>query len=270
MLSVIGGLTVMLGSSPLAAQGTPSATRSFDSSIVAPDGMVTVTITLVDAGALTTVTETLPTGFTYVSGSSSLPDQVEPTGQSIDFVPLGETNEFTYQATASSAEGTYSFSGTVNVSPTEQPAIGGDSEITVGTDGTTPDPTATATPDALPIPDLDNLTDAQAQAIFSATDGNSVEYTAEGADDAKIVARVSPDTEAIITIDLGITVPAGQQINFSLTDGADFGFQIKKTGDATAMIVAKEDVGLTSGQYNFELVVNEFDNAPANSSGDRH
>ena len=91
-------------------------------------------------------------------------------------------------------------------------------------------------------------------------------YTAEGADAANIVARVSPGAEAIITIDLGITVPESQQINFSLTDGANLDFQIKKTGDATAMIVAKEGVELTSGRYNFELVVNEFGNAPANTS----
>ena len=269
MLSVIGGLTVMLGSSPLAAQGTPSATRSFDSSIVAPDGMVTVTITLVDAGALTTVTETLPADFTYVTGSSSLAaEQVEVAGQSITFVPLGEANVFTYQATASSAEGTYSFSGTVNVSPTEQPAIGGDSEITVGTDGTTPDPTATATPDALAIPDLADLSEAEGRAIFSATAGNSVEYTAAaGENDAKVVARVSPGAEAIVTIDLGMADPeTGQKVNFSLTDGANLDFQIKKTAYGTAEIVAKEGVDLTSGQYNFQLVVNEFENAPANSS----
>ena len=44
MLSVIGGLTVMLGSSPLAAQEAASATRSIDPSTVAPGGTVTVTI----------------------------------------------------------------------------------------------------------------------------------------------------------------------------------------------------------------------------------
>ena len=32
------------------------------------------------------------------------------------------------------------------------------------------------------------------------------------------------------------------------------------------MIVAKEGVDLSSGRYNFELVVNEFGNAPANTS----
>ena len=70
LLSVIGGLTVMSGSSPLAAQTNPSATRSFNTAEVAPGGAVTVTITLSDVtGNLGTVTETLPSGFAYVSSS---------------------------------------------------------------------------------------------------------------------------------------------------------------------------------------------------------
>ena len=92
-------------------------------------------------------------------------------------------------------------------------------------------------------------------------------YTAEsGEDDAKVVARVSPGAKAIVTIDLGMAeITTDQQVNFSLTDGANLDFQIKKTGQDTAMIVAKDGVDLTSGQYNFQLVVNEFGNAPANS-----
>ena len=94
-----------------------------------------------------------------------------------------------------------------------------------------------------------------------------MEYTAAaGANDAKVVARVSPGAEAIVTIDLGMAdITTDQQVNFSLTDGANLDFQIKKTGPDTAMIVAKEGVELTSGQYNFQLVVNEYGNAPANT-----
>ena len=92
-------------------------------------------------------------------------------------------------------------------------------------------------------------------------------YTAKaGAPDAKVVARVSPGAEALVIIDLGMAAfPDSQQINFSLTDGANLDFQIKKTGPDTAMIVAKDGVDLTSGRYNFQLVVNEFGNAPANT-----
>ena len=138
--------------------------------------------------------------------------------------------------------------------------------VTVATDAT-PDPEATPDPavPALAIPDLDNL--PANQSIFAATEGNSVAYTAEaGATDAKVVARVSPGAEALVIIDLGMAAfPDSQQINFSLTDGANLDFQIKKTGPDTAMIVAKDGVDLTSGRYNFQLVVNEFGNAPANT-----
>ena len=146
--------------------------------------------------------------------------------------------------------------------------ITGDSEVTVADDTVTPDPDATPTAvPALAIPDLGSLTATQAQAIFAGTDGNSVSYTAAaGENDAQIVARVSPGAEAIVTIDLGMAeITTDQQVNFSLTDGANLDFQIKKTGQDTAMIVAKDGVDLTSGQYNFQLVVNEFGNAPANT-----
>ena len=73
--------------------------------------------------------------------------------------------------------------------------VGGASEVTVAADdGTTPDPTATATPDALPIPDLDTL-NPDAQVVFTAgMEGNDLVYTAEVDEDtdAKVAVRVSP------------------------------------------------------------------------------
>ena len=95
MLSVIGGLAVTLGSSPLAAQTGASVSRSFDPSRVAPGGEVTVTITAESFGLGGSLTETLPAGFTYES--SSLDDfQVESTGQDVTFTLLSTDNSFTY------------------------------------------------------------------------------------------------------------------------------------------------------------------------------
>ena len=129
-----------------------------------------------------------------------------------------------------------------------------------------PDPTPEVIP-PLAIPDLDSLNPATQDIFVAGMAGNSVQYTAaSGTDDAKVVARVSPGAEAIITIDLGMAAfPDSQQVNFSLTDGANLDFQIKKTGDDTAEIVVKDGVTLTAGQNNFQLVVNEFGNAPANT-----
>ena len=129
MLSVIGGLTLMLGSSPLAAQGSPSATRAFDSSSVVPGGMVTVTITVTGADALATVTEKLPAGFAYVTSSLADSD-VNVTGQNVEFVPLG-TSSFTYTVTAPSAEGSGTFSGTLNLGPGNSEDVSGDATVTV-------------------------------------------------------------------------------------------------------------------------------------------
>ena len=132
----------------------------------------------------------------------------------------------------------------------------------------TPDPTAEATA-LLPIPNLDSLTQAQARTTFTAPVGvgNDVEYTAASGDDAaKVVARVSPGAEAIFNINLDMRDPGtDQQVNFSLTDGENFKFQIKKTAFGKAEIVVRKDVDLSAGQYPFQLVVNEFESAPANT-----
>ena len=69
MLSVVGGLMLMSSSSPLAAQTSPSATRSFEPATVVPDGTVTVTITAMNYAAPGRVTETIPAEFTFVDGS---------------------------------------------------------------------------------------------------------------------------------------------------------------------------------------------------------
>ena len=257
----------MSGASPLAAQANPSATRSFDLSTVGPGGTVTVTINASGYGVSGRVTETLPDGFEYVSTTNPLDTSEAATDltQGIVAFNLAGATSFTYQVTASSIEGSHTFSGVLRDSALANSTVGGPTDVTVEAGAETPDPTPEATP-ALPIPDLDDLSDAEAAAIFSAAAGNDVEYTAaSGDDDAEIVTRVSPGAEAIFNIDLGITVPAGQQINFSLTDGANLDFRIKKTGDATAEIVVKDGVTLTAGQKTFQLVVNEFENAPANT-----
>ena len=66
MAAVLAGLATMLLLLPLAAQDDPSATRSFDPTMVALGGTVTVTIAAANYGQLGGVTETLPAGFTYV------------------------------------------------------------------------------------------------------------------------------------------------------------------------------------------------------------
>ena len=272
MLSVVGGLAVMLSSSPVAAQ---TANRAAPST-VAPGEMFTVTISVADYGVAAILTETLPAGFEYGDSAHAV---VNVTGQEVEFTLFGDT-EIAYTVTApdtaSSTPGV--FEGILQYRDATGPqelTLTGATEVTVEAATTTPDPEATPDPDATPvpppplaIPDLDGLNPAT-QGIFSpGMAGNSLTYTAEVDEDtdAKVAVRVSPGAEAIVNIDLGMAaITTDQQVNFSLTDGANLDFQIKKTGDDTAEIVVKNGVTLTAGQYAFQLVVNEFENAPANT-----
>ena len=117
----------------VAAQSTdPSATREFDTgSVAAGGGPVVATIT-VSGATQAVVTETLPTGFDYVS--SSLPDsQVRPDpndGQRIRFVLADSAdNPFTYTVTVSQAG---AISGKLTVDRIEYD-VTGDDMVTVRT-----------------------------------------------------------------------------------------------------------------------------------------
>ena len=115
-----------------AAAGTPAtwgAIRSFSPPSVAPAGEVVVMITASGYGRFGAVTETLPPGFSYVS--SSLEDSgVTDVGREVRFSLFGQT-AFTYTVTASSAAGTYSFSGVLRNSDREDVPVGGALAIAV-------------------------------------------------------------------------------------------------------------------------------------------
>ena len=121
------------------AAGTPamltgtSAARSFSPASVAPGGQVTVTITAANYGSLGAVTETLPAGFSYVSSthdSNQVIHPVEGNSQMVRFTLQGETS-LTYTVTASSVEGSYTFSGTLRDSDRNDHTVGGASMVTV-------------------------------------------------------------------------------------------------------------------------------------------
>ena len=134
--------------SVLAAAGGPSASRSFPSEYVAPDGELVVTVSASNYGQFGAVTETLPAGFAYLSSSHS---DVSASGQTVRFSLFGESS-FTYTVTAPSAEGPYTFSGVLRDSTRVDHPMA-DSTIMVGTAPvSTPDPTPTTTPDETPGP----------------------------------------------------------------------------------------------------------------------
>ena len=112
---------------------TASAARSFSPATVAPGGRVTVTITAANYGLAGGVTETLPAGFSYVSSthaSNQVIHPVEGNSQMVRFTLQGETS-LTYTVTASSVEGSYTFSGTLRDSDRNDHTVGGASMVTV-------------------------------------------------------------------------------------------------------------------------------------------
>ena len=95
MTAVTVGLLSMLGFGLVAAQEEPSASsRSIPPASVVPGGEVVVTITASNYGQAGGVTETLPSGFTYVSSSLDtaqvLVTQVTVTDQKVRFTLFGQ------------------------------------------------------------------------------------------------------------------------------------------------------------------------------------
>ena len=131
------GVAGLFGPSVIEASGH-SATRSFDVDSVGPGGHVEVTINVSGLGAFGGVAETLPEGFTYEPGSSSVPEAaVQVVGQVVIFAILGDGDTFTYTAVAPmTAEGTFSFSGVVTDSGGEGQPVTGATDVTVGASAT--------------------------------------------------------------------------------------------------------------------------------------
>ena len=129
MVAAIAGAPGLFGTAPVAAQGSPSATRSFSPATVSPGGQVTVTINAANYGPSGVVTETLPRRFSYLSSSLGL-ERVNFDPQEVGFTLQGETS-FTYTVTAPSAARPYTFSGTLEDSVGNDHAVGGASTVTV-------------------------------------------------------------------------------------------------------------------------------------------
>ena len=95
-----------------ASQGSnsASASRTLPTSVELGE-QFTVSMEVSDYGTFGGIAETIPNGFTY-DGSTLGESQVIEDGNSVKFLLYGATN-FEYTVTASSTEGTYTFSGIV-------------------------------------------------------------------------------------------------------------------------------------------------------------
>ena len=144
MVAVAVGLAGVLSLAVVAAQPEPSATRALSPTTVEAGGEVVVTITAANYGGFGSVTETLPTGFAYVS--STLDDTaVSVVGQTVRFTLFGDS-EFDYTVTAPdtvTATTNYDFMGTLRDEDRENHSVSGASTVTVQAGAPTQGPSAT-------------------------------------------------------------------------------------------------------------------------------
>ena len=194
------------------------ATRSFSTPAVAAGGQLVVTIEANNFGNFGGVTETLPTGFSYVS--SSLPvDLVVATGQEVRFTLFGESN-FTYTVTASNTAGSYSFSGVLKDSTGIDYQVAGPSVITVGdAPGVA---VSRVTPGVIPqirINSLIPLTATFSEPVFGFTVGditvtNGFAGNFVGNDsDSVYTFDVTPNTIGVVAVDIAADVALDAENN---------------------------------------------------------
>ena len=120
-----------------------SATRSFSETTVAPGAEITVNIALSEYGRGGSVTETLPEGFSFVSGSIEFVGGegfARPSGNQVGVVLAGAgVTNVIYKVTApSEAGGPFEFTGTFVNFDGESVDIGGASAVTVAAEAGTP------------------------------------------------------------------------------------------------------------------------------------
>ena len=141
LLSTLLATLFAMGVFSVALANEHSASRSFSATTVAPGGEVTVTITLSEYGEGGSVTETLPQGFSLVSGSVELVGGggfVRPSGNQVRIVLAGEgVTSVVYRVTAPSEAGdSFTFTGNFVNFDGESVDIGGLPMVTVAADAT--------------------------------------------------------------------------------------------------------------------------------------
>ena len=142
LLATLLATFLAMGVFSVALANAHSATRSIPATTV-PGGEVTIQITLLsEYGNIGSVTETLPQGFSFVSGSGEFVGGAgfarPASGNKVGIVLASEgVTSVAYRVTApSEAGGPFAFTGNFENSDGEPAAIGGDSMITVTADAT--------------------------------------------------------------------------------------------------------------------------------------
>ena len=220
----------------------PGATRSFSAPSVPASGTLTVTIAASNYGSFGQVAETLPDGFSYVSGSVDPSDtRVGVDGQTVTFTLQGANEGFTYEVTASSRARSYSFSGILRDEDRDEHDVGGDSSVTV-------QPQTSGPASRTFSPSRVNPGGTMAVTI-RARDYGSFGQVAETLPDgfSYVVDSTTPVNGIRITV-------AGQVVTFAL-QGADKSFTYEVTAPGTV------------GSYSFSGVLTDSDRMETSIGG---
>ena len=223
---------------------THSATRSFAPATVAPGGNVTVTIDVNGFGDFGRVTETLPSGFTFVSSSAT----ANPSGNQVAFLVAGGKS-ITYTVTAPDAEGTYAFTGTYTAGPGMPGNVGGATEVMVSV---APAPTPTPTMPPAPAESATLNTKMAGSATRLTITGSGAQLGEVGPNDEIVISLASfglpaSIAEADVTIDDGNNTTNPQSVSVS---GSDITlllgkFDASKPNDDAANMITAADDGIT-------------------------
>ena len=199
LLATLLATFLAMGVFSVAQANEHSATRSFSATTVAPGAEITVTIALSAYGDGGSVAETLPQGFSLVSGSVELVGGggfVRPSGNQVRIVLAGEgVTSVSYKVTApSSAGGPHGFSGNFVNFDGESEAVGGMSMVTVAEDDTgTTDPTVQPKATTRTTPGSNQSLSLEADVDFTSTDSITVNLKDFGVPSSIAPAQISID-----------------------------------------------------------------------------
>ena len=240
IVAVTLGMVAVMGLLPAAAQGAPSASRSFDSASVDPGAQVVVTITASNYGQAGGVTETLPSGFSYVSSNLDASQVTELANNQVRFTLQGDTS-FSYTVSASSRTGPYTFSGTLRDSDRNDHTVGGDTSVTVNTPAAGPTPNASRSFDMATV-------DPGAQVVVTIT---ASDYGAAGG-----VTEMLPTGFSYVSSSLDdsqVTELGNNEVRFTLQGDSSFTYTVTASN--------------TPGPYTFSGTLRDADRNDHNVGG---
>ena len=262
LLGIMAVVAVAVGMVALLSPSTADAsshitTRSFSADPVAPGGELTVTIDARTLVGLEIIIERLPSGFSYVPGSTvrlsdgmALQDGVftrPQPGNAIAFVPVG-VEQFSYKVTVSSTPGPYTFTGVESEGGVEGSTVIGETQVTVEV-GAAESPT----PSPSPMPDVTTPNASRAFSSPTVAGGEAITVTVRVANYGgfAVVAETLP--AGFTYVENSVRPPVisvereGRTVSFALLGETSFTYGVNATRQAGDHIFSGQVVPIDGG-----------------------